>query len=235
MQPIADLQFLQLAKLVVELGKGCVGIVGLGDPAVRGEAGALRQIEDAVTQIAAAARVKLRGFVIFIHQQFELAQRAVAFGARERRRQVIDDHGAGAALGLRALARIVDDEGIEMRQRPQHRLGIAGIAQGQCLARQPFQIPMLAEMHDRVDLRDLPQIGVEGEVVVRWHQFRIVIRLDRIDVVAARRLDADENVAEPDQRQAKGTIGAVRILIGCAPARGDTIGNPSQAQIVFPL
>ena len=44
-------------------------------------------------------------------------------------------------LGLHRLARIVDDEGIDHRQRAQHDLGPAVARQRQRLAGQPFQVP----------------------------------------------------------------------------------------------
>ena len=49
--------------------------------------------------------------VIFVGQALQIAQRAVAFRAGQRRHQVVDDHRLGAAFGLGALARIVDDKG----------------------------------------------------------------------------------------------------------------------------
>ena len=38
---------------------------------------------------------------------------------------MVDDDGAGAALGLCPLARIIDDERIEVRQLAPERVGIA--------------------------------------------------------------------------------------------------------------
>ena len=55
---------------------------------------------------------------------------------------------AGPPLGLRALAGIVDDEGIELRQGPEHGFGIAFGRERHRLARQPFEIAMLAVVDD---------------------------------------------------------------------------------------
>ena len=107
-----------------------VGIVGLGrcrNP--RPCPSRCAQIEDLRLRRSRQRRGSTpRRLVVFVDQRFEVLQRAVALGAGQRRRQVIDDHRDGAALGLRALAGIVDDERIEMRQRPEHRFGIAGLA-----------------------------------------------------------------------------------------------------------
>ena len=120
---------------------------------------------------------------------------AVAAGAGQRRGQVVDDHRLGAALGLRALAGIVDDERIEMRQWRQHRLGEALGRQRQRLPRQPFERAVLAEMDYRVGAEILGEPGIGGEIAVRRHQCRIVLGRLRIDVVAARRLDQHRDIA----------------------------------------
>ena len=66
-------------------------------------------------------------------------------GLDERRRQVADGDGADAALGLRRLAGIVDDERIDHGQRPERRLGGAILRKRGRLARQPFERAMRAE------------------------------------------------------------------------------------------
>ena len=91
-----------------------------------------------------------RRLVILVDQRLELGELAPALGPGQRRGQMIDDHRGGAPLGLGALAGIVDDERVEVRQRPQHRLGQAVGRQGGGLARQPLQVAVLAEMDDRM-------------------------------------------------------------------------------------
>ncbi len=88
-----------------------------------------------------------------------------------------------------------------MRHRPQHRLGEAVLGQRHRLARQPFEVAVLAEMHDGVRPQHVAQPGVEGEVVVRRHQVGRVVAGLRVDIVAARRLHADDDIAEALDRQ----------------------------------
>ena len=61
---------------------------------------------------------------------------------------------------------------------------------------------------------------MEGEVVVRRHEIGVVVGRLRVDVVAARRLHADDDVAEPVQGEAKRAVGEERVGIGRAPSRG---------------
>ena len=84
---------------------------------------------------ASAAAVEAGGEIVFVDQRFQVLQRAIGFGAGQRRRQMIDDHRRGAALGLGALAGIVDDEGIELGQGAE---GDFGVAFG---ARAPLALP----------------------------------------------------------------------------------------------
>ena len=57
--------------------------------------------------------------------------------------------------------------------------------------------------------------------MVRRHKVRVVIGRLGIDVVAARRLDADHRVAEARDGKAKGALLHMRIVFGQAPAGGD--------------
>ena len=93
------------------------------------------------------------GRVIFVEQRLEVLQRPIGLGARQRRHQMVDDHRAGAALGLRALAGIVDDERIEMRQLAPEQRRIARLVERHGLARQPFERAMLAIVDQRVRRR----------------------------------------------------------------------------------
>ena len=74
------------------------------------------------------------------------------------------------ALGLGALAGVVDDERVEVGQRPEHRLGQAGGGEGGGLAGQPFEVAVLAEMDDRMRAKAVAQPEVEGEIAVRRRQ-----------------------------------------------------------------
>ena len=59
--------------------------------------------------------------------------------------------GGEPALGLRGLAGIVDDEGIDDRHGPEHGLRRAVFVERHGLAGQPFQRAVRAEMDERVD------------------------------------------------------------------------------------
>ena len=109
---------------------------------------------------------------------------------------MVDDDCGGAALGLRSLAGIVDDERVEMRQRPERHFREAGFRHGERLARQPFEVAVLAEMDDGMGIEDLPDPGVESQIGVRRHQIGIVIRLEPGRSVAAGWLDRDGGVPQ---------------------------------------
>ena len=85
--------------------------------------------------------------------------RGIAGQARcdQRRRQMPDGHRGDPALGLRGLARIADDEGIDHGQRPDHRLREAGRRERDRLAGQPFQRAVRAHVHERIGLCDVAQ------------------------------------------------------------------------------
>ena len=84
----------------------------------------------------------------------------------ERRRQMADGHGAGASLGLRRFAGIVDDERIDQRRRPKHGFRRAGLREHHGFAGQPFQRAMRAEMNQRVDVSHVTQPEIEGDIGV---------------------------------------------------------------------
>ncbi|MCL6708413.1 hypothetical protein M8R20_15535 [Pseudomonas sp. R2.Fl] len=219
-QPVADLHLLEIAEIGVEFFQRRIFRLALGDAGILVEADVGDQVEDLFLQELQPPRIAARRLVILVDQRLQVLERPVALGPRQRRRQVVDDHRAGPALGLRALARIVDDERIEMRQRPEHGLRIAGLRQSQRLARQPFEIAVLAHVDHRVDAGNLTQIGIEGEIAVRRHEIRRMIAFLRIDVVATRRLDAEEHIAEAGERQGETTVDKERITFRSAPARG---------------
>ena len=87
---------------------------------------------------------------VLVEQLLEPGDVAVGLGAGHRRDQVVDDRGVRAALGLRALARVVDQEGVDQRQVAERRVGAAGGGQRGVLAGQPLQVAVLAEVHHRV-------------------------------------------------------------------------------------
>ena len=123
MQPVADLQILQFAQKTVELLQRAPVVLAHGDAAIAVNAGGAGRRENVGGERRHPTRIAAQRVVIFVDQPLELGLRAVAAGAGQRRGQMVDDDRLGAALGLRALAGIIDDERVEMRQRPEHRFG----------------------------------------------------------------------------------------------------------------
>ena len=158
-------------------------------PASRSRPMSRGEIENLPAEQIQPARIDAGGLVIFVDQRFESAQRPIAFGAGQRRRQVVDDDRRRAALGLGALARIVDDEGIEMRQRPERRF--------------PGSSPPTAPAPCPAAIRDCRACPCGRRRARRSHRAarngrrdsraaaagRAMIARLGIDVVAARRLD----------------------------------------------
>jgi len=158
MQTVANLRLLELAKPRVDAREQRVFIVlaaRLGHTEFLVQPVFDDGRENRPTQQLCAPRIDHQRVVVLVDLPLEVLQRSIAFGARERRHQMIDDHGLCTPFRLRALARIVDDERIKMRHRPEHEIGPACIAQRHALARQPFEIAMLADMDDGVDAETL--------------------------------------------------------------------------------
>ena len=133
------------------------GATALSTPASRAEPGALRRLDDQSREPFAAAAIKAVGLGIFVDQALKLARIAGEAGGDERRRQMADGDAGDAALGLRGLARIADDEGIDHRQRPGDDFRKAVRRERHRLAGQPFQRAVRAHVHERVDLGDMLQ------------------------------------------------------------------------------
>ena len=131
---------------------------------------------------------------------------------------MIDDNGLRAALGLGAFPGIIDDEWIEMGHRTERHFREACLGQRQGLARQPFEITVFAQVDHRMGGEVLSQPGIEGEIAVRRHQLWVVIARRRIDVVAARRLQAQCYVAETMGGQKKSVAVHEGIRFRVAPA-----------------
>ncbi len=224
-QAIPDLQLLELAEVVVELGKGGVRAIARFDADVAVEPEAPAQGQDLAPQVSGAARVDPGRVVVLVDQPLELGKRPVGFRARERRRQMVDDHRGTPPLGLAALARVVDDEGVDVGQRPERRLREAAGRERQRLAREPFEIAMLAHMDHGMDAEALAQPGVEGEIAVRRRQIRIVIARGRVDVIAARRLDADHEVTERQHGEREGAVHDMRVSGRFSPLFFDFFSN----------
>ncbi|MCY1411359.1 hypothetical protein D9M71_267440 [compost metagenome] len=150
------------------------------------------QLENIALQLPRPARVKQLGFVVLVGQQFQMAQRAVGLGPGQRRHQVVDNHRLGPSLGLGALARVIDNKGIDVGHRPKQCIRPALFGQAHALAWQPFQIAMLAHMYQRIGGKAVPQPKMKGQVTMGRNQVRVVINRAGVDLITARRLNADE-------------------------------------------
>ena len=132
---------------------------------------------------------------VLVEQLLEPGDVAVRLGPRHRRHEVVDDRGVRAALGLRALARVVDEERVDERQVADRRVGGAGRREGGVLAGQPLHRAVLAEVHDGVGAEPVLEPAVRGEVVVRRREVGVVVDRDRVLAEPARRLDEHDDVA----------------------------------------
>ena len=86
--------------------------------------------------------------------------------------------------------------GIKVGQVAEHDLGVALRRQRRRLAGEPFEVAVLTHVEDGVRAELVAEPAVIGEVVVRRRQVGAVIDRHRVGAEAARRLDADEDVAE---------------------------------------
>ena len=100
---------------------------------------------------------------VFIDQPFELLLDLVEAGSLQRRRQVAKRDGRDATLGLRGLAGVADDEGIDDRQRPGDDFGEAALAQRDGLAGQPFQRAVRADMDQRMAADGFAEPEAKGD------------------------------------------------------------------------
>ena len=220
-QTVADLAFLEFAQVGIGLVQQLL-LLGLG--AWRRHAQVLVQVvrddvrQDLLAQQRGPPAIQRDGFVVLVHHALQVARRAIAFGARQRRHQVVHDHRLGAALGLGALARIVDDEGVQVRHGAERQVRPAGLGQGHALAGQPFQVAVLAHVHHGIGLPRGAQPVVEGQVVMRWHQVRVVVAGHGVQVVAARWLDAHKHLAQAQPGHHEAPLAQHGIGVGRAPA-----------------
>ena len=116
---------------------------------------------------------------------------------------MVEDHRLGAALGLTALARIVDDEGIEMGHGAQGPFREARLAQAHPLPRQPFEIAVLPHMHHHLSPVHLADPEIVRQVGVGGRQVGAVISAAQIPLVASTGLNqqGDGSEAEASDRK----------------------------------
>ena len=112
-QAILDGEVFEVAQPGIDAAQGVVGRDRAADAGFARQSGALRRLDDQAREALAAAPVKPIGLGIFVDQAFEFARVAGKPAGDQRRRQVTDRYARNAPLGLRRLARIADDEGID--------------------------------------------------------------------------------------------------------------------------
>ena len=207
---------------VVELGV----VRPVVEPEVVVELGRLDERPDLGADGGQLGRVERGDLRVLVEQLLEAGDVPVALRAGHRRHQVADQGGVRAPLGLRALARVVDEERVDERDVADRGVGGAGGRQAGGLARQPLQVAVLADVHDRVRGELLPQPVVGGQVVVARRQVRVVVDRDRVGAEAARRLHHHHHVARAQRGQhdlAPGVVAAVdeQLAGRRAPVLGD--------------
>lgn len=175
MQPVLDGEILEIAEPGVDAAQRLVRRVGPGHSGFGGKPGLACGFDDQLGQAVAAAAVEPVGLRIFVDQPLEALLVLVQSGAGQRRRQVAERDGGDAALGLRRLAGIGDDEGIDDGQRAGDDLGEADIGERDRLARQPFQRAVRADMDEGVDPERFLQPEAEGDQVVARGQSGVMV------------------------------------------------------------
>ena len=151
-QAAPDLHLLQLAEMVVQLRQRGVVVVRRLDATIAVQSDVRGQRQDLLAQNLQPARVHAGCLEVLVDEQLHLRERAVGFSPCERGREVVDDDRLGPALGLGALAGVVDDERVEVWQRTEYRLRKARFAQRQRFAGQPFQVAVLSHVDDGMNV-----------------------------------------------------------------------------------
>jgi hypothetical protein len=226
-QAVAELAFLDVADEAVDADHG-FRRAGRGvQTQILQHARRLCLVADAGDQSVAPGRVQPFGGGIFVQQPFERQQSLRHGGGGHGRRHMAQRQRADAALGLRGLARIVDDEGIDNRHGACQRLGPAVLRQGDRLAGQPFQRAMRADMDQSLHpLRAQPQ--VEGDIGMGGHARHIVVVGVAGGDFAAFGLQGDDGLAAPES-------GEVEIMFraphACARSSRRVAGRVARATV----
>ena len=175
-QPAADLGVLEGAQVAVDVEDHVVERLivrrGVAEVEVAVDLGGDEHVPHLGPDRRQLGRVHQGALGVAVEELLELGQLVVRVGPGQRRREVVDDDGVGAALGLGALAGVVDDERVEERHVGDRHVREASGRQRQRLARQPLHRPVLAEVHDGVGapaavLARHRQPAVRRQVVVR--------------------------------------------------------------------
>ena len=216
MQPVVDPHFLQVAEPRVELDQR---LFVFPRAAFLQQAGAFRALQNEVGQHLSAPRIESLRLRIFVKQGFDFRRRAMRARLDQGRRQMADDDRRRAALGLRRLAGIIDDEGIDQRHGAERDFRRAILRQRHALARQPFQRAMRAAVDQRVDVFVFAQPQIEGEKAVARRESAIMIIGLAILQRATIRLQRDKDFSQPQETEHEGAISHGKIAFGIAPGR----------------
>ena len=130
----ADLGVLEGAEVAVDVADhvGEVVVVGrhVAEVEVAVELGGDEQVPHLAPHGGQLGRVERLDLGVLVEELLEPGEVVVGVGPGHRRREVVDDDGVGAALGLGALARVVDHEGVEERQVAEGGVGVAAAPRG---------------------------------------------------------------------------------------------------------
>ena len=216
-QAVADLDVLDLTQPPVDVQEHVVEHVFFGtlrEAEVVVHLGCPHQRPDLLANGRQLGRVQCGDVGVLVEQLLETGDVAVAFGAGHRWDQVIDECRVGTTLCLCSFTRVVDQEGVDQRQVAEGCVGAAVAGHAERLARQPFEVAVLAEVHNGVGaesavVRCCSDPAVGREVVVARRQIRVVVDRDGLFTESPRRLDHEDDVVES---QCRDDDFAVRIL-----------------------
>ena len=160
----------------------------------------LEQVLDFVFQFVGPFRIKGLAVSMFFKKALHPIQLIIQPGSGQGWSQMINNDCGCSALSLGSLSGIIDNEGVEMRNWTQNRLGEILPPQGNASSREPFQVSVLAEMNDRMCSENFPDPRIKRELC-RWRrQFRVMVNRLGLNAESSLRLDADENVSQSDSR-----------------------------------
>nr|GFC18338.1 hypothetical protein [Tanacetum cinerariifolium] len=113
--------------------------------------------------------------------------------------------------------------GVDIGHRPQYRIRPAMLGQTDALARQPFEVAVLANMNHCVGAVAIAQPEIERQIAVGWHQIGVVVNGAVVNVVASRRLDPDEGHAQAQAGDHHSSVSAHGVEVWRSPACGDCL------------
>ena len=216
MQAIADAHLLEVAEPGVEGDERLVRRLAVSGAFLE-QATVAPPLENERRDGARPARIERLRLSEFVKQSFELERCAVRPGGDQWRGQMADRDRADAALGLRRLARIVDNERVDDGRRPEQNFRRTALAKRDGLARQPFQRAMCAKLNDRADFFLAGEPEVERHIGVARRQVEIVIIALARERIAAIGLNRDDELAKPHEAELKHSLDRAAVIGGVAP------------------